>query len=189
MGTITKKFTRTYLIDDLDLPRRPGTEHAGCTVIADAITDNGRWTIYHDLIFRLADQPPGEAWRVSYGVGATESQDESPWDHEPEVTATLVRQVEKVVRVWVDADTPPSGTVVTPGTAPEADEPAIAFTFEGRTYETSMAFYHRDRVRLPDGRALHAKGGWYETMPPTPGRLEVCPDKDPTIPPARLTAG
>jgi hypothetical protein len=80
------------------------------------------------------------------------------------------------------------GTVITSGPAPEA-EPMIAFTFEGRCYEAPMAFYQRNRVRLPDGRALHAKGGWYETMPPTPSTLEVCPDKDPTIPRARVTAG
>jgi hypothetical protein len=78
------------------------------------------------------------------------------------------------------------GTVITSGPAPE---PAIAFAFEGVNYEAPMAFYQRNRVRLPDGRALHAKGGWFETMPPTPGTLDVCPDKDPTIPLARITAG
>jgi hypothetical protein len=73
---------------------------------------------------------------------------------------------------------------------PDPEEPAILFDFEGRTYEAPMAFYHRNAVRLPDGRGLLA-GGWYETMPPSPADLTVDlrPYSSPDIPRARLTSG
>lgn len=73
-------------------------------VISDTITGKSRWSIIHTLIFRLPDQPPGEAWRVGYSVGATESQHEAPWEWENTVTATLVREVERTVKVWEHVD-------------------------------------------------------------------------------------
>jgi hypothetical protein len=68
----------------------------GGTVIEDSVTDNSRWSIYHELIFEYE----GKTYKTEYSVGATESQDEGPWDNEPEVECVEVRQVEKVVKVW-----------------------------------------------------------------------------------------
>ena len=95
----TRTFTRDYLCNELDLPRAAGTRH-GCEVISDDIDDTTRWSVMHTLIFRLDGMPDGEAWMVGYSVGATEMQDESPWENEKEVEATLVRRVERVVLVW-----------------------------------------------------------------------------------------
>lgn len=94
------KFKKSYLVDDLDLPRDAGSTFNGCTVLCDDIEGTSRWSIHYSLIFRLDTQPDGEAWLVHYSVGSTESQDEGPWDYEDEVGATLVRQVERVVKVW-----------------------------------------------------------------------------------------
>ncbi len=90
-----RTFTKQEL-NDLDLP--------GCCVggkiIEDIIVDKSRWSIHHRLIFRLNDQVEGEAYQVFYSVGATESQDERPWEYEKSVDAAVVRQVERVVKAW-----------------------------------------------------------------------------------------
>lgn len=72
----------------------------GGEVITDRLVSNSRWSIRHEIIFRLPGQSPGEAWRAHYSVGATEQQAEGPWEYEDEVEATLVREVERVVKVW-----------------------------------------------------------------------------------------
>lgn len=95
----TKNFD-TQELKDMGLP----DDAEEGVVISDLITGKSRWSIIHTLVFRLPDQPPGEAWRVSYSRGATESQDEGPWDYEKTVTATLVREVEKTVKVWEPVD-------------------------------------------------------------------------------------
>ena len=95
-----KKFTREYLRDDLDLPSHEGDKDEKRTVIENEITGTRRWSTDYRLIFQLADQPKDEAWMVFYSCGSTESQDESPWEFEDQVDATLVHPVEKTVTVW-----------------------------------------------------------------------------------------
>jgi hypothetical protein len=114
MGT-TKKFTREYLKETLDLPASKGSyppsgDFPGVTVHSDEIIEHSRWSVHHEIVFSIDSGPdankPGEAWSVQYSRGATETQDERPWAYAKEVTATLVRQVEKTVLVWEDADAP-----------------------------------------------------------------------------------
>jgi hypothetical protein len=105
-----KKFTREFLKDELGLPCSPGTYNAtkegevSFVVHENEIVDHSRWSVHRRLVFSLTSGPdankPGEAWEVAYSVGATESQDERPWEYENEVEATLVRLVEKTVKVW-----------------------------------------------------------------------------------------
>lgn len=99
----TRTFTREQLRNEMDLPGQLG-DGIGCTVIANEITDTGRWTVHHRLTFRLDGQAENEAWRVNYRTAATEQQDERPWEYDKEVTATLVRLVEKLVKVWEPAE-------------------------------------------------------------------------------------
>jgi hypothetical protein len=94
----TRTFTRQELCD-LDLPRSHGTR-SGCTVISNELIDNDRWSVIYDLIFQLDGQPEDEAWCVCYRRGATEYQDEAPWENEPIVEAALLRRVQKLVTVW-----------------------------------------------------------------------------------------
>jgi hypothetical protein len=62
--------------------------------------DERRWYVWREITFRLAGQPEGEAWRLSYKADKTEIGDIDKWDDEQEVTATLVRKVTKMVEVW-----------------------------------------------------------------------------------------
>ncbi len=48
-------------------------------VVSDKIIDHGRWAVVHWLIIqRVSD---GRFFSDSYGVGATESQEEGPWEY------------------------------------------------------------------------------------------------------------
>lgn len=97
----TTTFTREYLKNELLLPDGPhDAPRHGRIVISNEITDHSRWSVSYTMIFRLVDQPENEAWMVDYSVGATETQDEEPWENEDTVSAMLVRQVERVVKVW-----------------------------------------------------------------------------------------
>ncbi|ATO52133.1 hypothetical protein BrL25_19035 [Brevibacillus laterosporus DSM 25] len=66
-------------------------------MILDQIVDQSRWSIHHDIIFKWID---GKYYSTGYSVGATECQDERPWEYENEVECTEVHQVEKMVKVW-----------------------------------------------------------------------------------------
>jgi len=62
-------------------------------IIENEIISTGRWTINYRLIIkRLSD---GKFFKSTYRVGATESQDESAWEYDDEVTFTEVFPVEK----------------------------------------------------------------------------------------------
>ena len=41
-----------------------------------------------------------EAWETSYSTGATELQEEYPWEYDKEVDCILVRAKAKTVIVW-----------------------------------------------------------------------------------------
>lgn len=67
--------------------------------IQDEISDHLRWSVAHDVVFQ--DRITGRYFRSYYSEGATESQDESPWQWDPEeIECDEVRPVEKVVIVY-----------------------------------------------------------------------------------------
>jgi len=74
-----------------------GNRRLGVEILRDEITDTSRWSIHHEIIFRWTD---GKTYRADYSVGATESQDEAPWEYEDYVECEEVAQVERVVKVW-----------------------------------------------------------------------------------------
>lgn len=83
---LPKKFMQGILWD----------EHDEATIVSDEIVDNSRWSIIHDLTFKYNDK----FYNTSYSVGATEQQDESPWEYEDEVVCHEVTPVEKTVIVY-----------------------------------------------------------------------------------------
>lgn len=93
-----RTFTKQEL-KDMDLPAPVG-DGEGCKVLSDKIVDTSRWSVHHALIFRIDGQSESQAWKVMYQRGATEYQEERPWENEDTITATLVELVEKTVKVW-----------------------------------------------------------------------------------------
>lgn len=92
-----KRFPKGELVS-LGLPYDDGVE--GVTVLETVITGTSRWSIHKRVTFRLPGQSNDEAWQAKYSVGATESQDEGPWEYQDEVECTLVHLVEKTVKAW-----------------------------------------------------------------------------------------
>ena len=70
-------------------------------VIEDNVIDNTGWSIFHGIVFSWTD---GNFYRTTYSVGATGSQDESPFECEDIVECDQVHQVEKTVAVWEKID-------------------------------------------------------------------------------------
>lgn len=60
--------------------------------VEEEIIDNSRWSIHHSGVFKHV--PTGKFYRTGWSTGATESQDESPFDYsEPELTEVVEREV------------------------------------------------------------------------------------------------
>lgn len=86
------KFRRDDLLDLIW-----GDADDNWEIISDEISDHGRWSVSHALIFSVE----GKTYITYYSVGATESQNETPWQYDgDEIDCYPVRAVEKVVTVW-----------------------------------------------------------------------------------------
>lgn len=83
------KFSKDYLMNELNLPYE--------NTIVDEIVDTGRWSIYHRIVF----SDNGKFYETSYSEGATECQDERPWEYEDEIECTEVELKEVKVKKWV----------------------------------------------------------------------------------------
>lgn len=99
----TRKFTRDYLRDELDLP---GGEFS----LKERVIGRRRWDTDYELIFRTPETPKGYGWLTSYSTASTENGDTRPFDDEEEHECTLVRLVPKMSKTWVAAVMPESGT-------------------------------------------------------------------------------
>lgn len=86
-----KKFDKKYLMDELDLPY---------SAIKDDIVDTSRWSIHHKIVF----EDNGKFYETYYSEGATECQDESPWEYEDEIECYEVELKEVKVMKWVRVD-------------------------------------------------------------------------------------
>jgi hypothetical protein len=90
----TKTFDKEDLISLVD-----GDDVQGLQVMENTITGTGRWSIHHRLVFKELDT--GKFWAVGYSRGATEQQDESPFENGgARVTCREVLPVEKMVTVY-----------------------------------------------------------------------------------------
>lgn len=79
--------------DHEDWQEVKGTKH---------ITDNGRWSIYRVAVFKHL--PTGKHYEFGWSVGATESQDESPFEYDEPTPIEVVAE-EVVITKWVPVET------------------------------------------------------------------------------------
>lgn len=94
-----KKFKKSYLVDELELPYEQSDGKV--KIISDDIYDTDRWSEIHDLVFQLGEQiGTNFAWQTNYSRGATELQDEQPWEMDDEIECYLVEEKEVVVKQW-----------------------------------------------------------------------------------------
>ena len=65
--------------------------------IQETIIDHSRWSVLYERVFEYE----GKFYCTHYSVGATEQQDESPYEYEPdEIECQEVKPVEKLVIVY-----------------------------------------------------------------------------------------
>lgn len=65
----------------------------GAKVISDTIYETSRWSVLHELIFEYE----GKIYRTGYSEGATEMQDESPFEYDTTVECDEVEAREVLV--------------------------------------------------------------------------------------------
>lgn len=69
-------------------------------VVFDEIYDHTRWSVLHECVFKAPDD--GKFYRVYYSVGATESQDERPWQYDEWVEGAEVELTRVTTEKWID---------------------------------------------------------------------------------------
>lgn len=87
-----KVFSKDYLVNELDLP--------WCNTIVDRIINTTRWSIIHEIVF----ENQGKFYMTTYSEGATECQDEKPWEYDDEIKCTEVELKEVKVKKWVPVE-------------------------------------------------------------------------------------
>lgn len=85
----TKVFSKDYLVNELDLPRY--------NTIFDRIVDTTRWSIIHEIVFEDNEK----FYMTTYSEGATECQDERPWEYDDKIECTEVELKEVKVKKWI----------------------------------------------------------------------------------------
>lgn len=83
-----KNFTKEEMLNILDCPKD--------ILISDEIIEHSRWSVLHNIIFKYENK----FWETQYSVGATENQDERPWEYDEVVECCEVRPVEKIIIVY-----------------------------------------------------------------------------------------
>jgi len=96
MSTIV--IDKKVVVDDWGLPYDWSWEEDGIKVLEDTISGHSRWAVSHKLIVQIG----GKFYRTYYSTGATEYQDERPWQDDDTVTFTEIHKVPKTIEVWED---------------------------------------------------------------------------------------
>lgn len=71
----------------------------GVELIEDNIDGHSRWSVHHEIVFKWVD---GKYYRACYSVGATEMQDECPWEYDDEINCTEVKPTQVTKTVFVE---------------------------------------------------------------------------------------
>ena len=90
--------TRKFSTDDLK-ELTWGDEPEGYELISNEMYDTSRWSIWYEMIFKFESK----FYQTTYSRGATESQDESPYEYDgPEVECIEVKPVTKTIITYVE---------------------------------------------------------------------------------------
>ncbi|MBA7652745.1 hypothetical protein ES703_60584 [subsurface metagenome] len=90
--TFDKKFMQNIVYEEWE-------KGEDIEVVYDNTIDNTRWGIIHEMVFKYN----GVFYMTTYGKGATELQDEAPYEYADKVECTVVVPVEKKVIVYEPA--------------------------------------------------------------------------------------
>lgn len=91
----TRTFKRDFMLDVLS------NDIENAKVIKDEIYENSRWSIRSELIFKFENK----FYHTCYSRGATEQQDESPWEYDGEDIECLeVKPVETTTIEYVSVE-------------------------------------------------------------------------------------
>ena len=92
--TLTGEQGRDILMEGFYINER-GTE-VDFKTIENEITDQGRWSVYHRLVVQRKSD--GVFFETDYSEGATEQQDENPWEYEDAVFSQVWPVEVKVIQ-------------------------------------------------------------------------------------------
>jgi hypothetical protein len=85
---MNRTFNKEFLINELDLPYG---------ALERRIIDTSRWSNIYEIIFEYE----GRHYKTTYSEGATERQDESPWEYDDDVECVEVEKKLVQVEKWV----------------------------------------------------------------------------------------
>ena len=72
-------------------------EAEDCEVIHKRFSHKSRWSIHYTMVFKFEDK----LYQTSYKVGATEQQDEEPYEYEPdEIECPEVEPFEATITLY-----------------------------------------------------------------------------------------
>jgi hypothetical protein len=90
---IVRKFPKMALLRMLD------RESEVLKIVEEKIVDSSRWSLFYKVVFEELET--GKLYQNIYSVGATELQDEGPWEYSSDpIDCFEVTPVEKVVTVY-----------------------------------------------------------------------------------------
>ena len=90
------KFTKEFLLDILDNILFE-EDVDGVIVVENKIIEHSRWSVHHRMVFKH----DGKFYQSFWQAGATESQDESPYEYEDdEIECKEVFPHEKVITYY-----------------------------------------------------------------------------------------
>lgn len=91
--TFPREILQLMLAEDLE-----DFEGLEMEVVDDEVYDNSRWSVHHRMIFKHGDKH----YMVDYSRGATEQQDERPFEYSPvDVPCIEVEEKEVVIRQFL----------------------------------------------------------------------------------------
>ena len=85
---LSEKDARDIVYDD----------HEDWHKVEEELVDTSRWSIMYEGVF--LHKPSNKYYSLDWSVGATEQQDERPFEYCKEVEATEVKQVTVSTKVW-----------------------------------------------------------------------------------------